>query len=373
MRSATHLRQLLCSVCCVALLAVGGAGCSGIDAEEPRRPSPDAPDASDSAGAPESPGTPSTPVKPAPAPSVEERLERRYQQVVRKVLPSVVQITTGEDLGSGIIYDKQGHIVTNAHVVGGSEEFEVELATGGQPLKAKLVAGYQEQDLAVIKLTDPPKRLRPAVFGDSAKVEVGQVVLAMGNPLGLSSSVTQGIVSAVGRSVTEGDGQATIGNMVQTSAAINPGNSGGALVNLSGQVIGIPTLAARDPQMGGGAAPGIGFAIPVATVRDLAAQMIRHGEVVDPQQATLGVSVRTVLGEEFKPAGASVVRVAENGPADSAGIRAGDLLVQVDDEPVTDVVTLAEALAAHQPGDKVTVHFVRADKRQRAAVTLGES
>ena len=370
MRSATHLRQLLCSVCCVALLAVVGTSCSGIDAEEPRHPSPDAPD---SPGTSTSAGTPSTPVKPTPAPSVEEPLERRYQQVVRKVLPSVVQITSGEDLGSGVIYDKRGHIVTNAHVVGGSEEFEVALATGGQPLKAKLVAGYQEQDLAVIKLTDPPKRLRPAVFGDSTKVEVGQVVLAMGNPLGLSSSVTQGIVSAVGRSVTEGDGQATIGNMVQTSAAINPGNSGGALVNLSGQVVGIPTLAARDPQMGGGAAPGIGFAIPVATVRDLAAQMIEHGEVVDPKQATLGVSVRTVLGEEFKPAGASVVRVAKNGPADSAGMRPGDLVVQVDDEPVTDVVTLAEALAAHQPGDKVTVRFVRADNQQRVAVTLGES
>ncbi|MCK1796285.1 trypsin-like peptidase domain-containing protein [Streptomyces sp. XM4193] len=359
MRHMSGIRRSVCFLCCAVLIAAGGSACTGIDGDPGQRDG--------------SSGTPSTSVEPAPEPSVDEALEDRYQQVVRDVLPSVVQITTGEELGSGIVHDREGHIVTNAHVVGRSEKFEVELATGGQPLKAKLVAGHPEEDLAVIKLTDPPKRLRPAVFADSSKVEVGQIVLAMGTPLGLSSSVTQGIVSAVGRAVTEGEDQATLGNMVQTSAAINPGNSGGALVNLSGQVVGIPTLAARDPQLGGGAAPGIGFAIPAVTVRHLAAQMIEHGKVVDPRKASMGVAVRTILGEDFQPAGASVVRVAKNGPAGRAGIRPGDLIVQVDEEPVADTVSLAEVLATRQPDDRVRVTFVRADERERVNVRLGES
>ena len=309
----------------------------------------------------------------APAPSVVSELQRQYQAVVDRVLPSVVQITTEEGLGSGVVYDDKGHIVTNAHVVGEAKRFRVTLATGGGAHAARLVASYPEQDLAVIRLTDPPDDLRPAVFGDSSKVDVGQIVLAMGNPLGLASSVTQGIVSAVGRSVSEGRGRATIGNMVQTSAAINPGNSGGALVNLSGQVIGIPTLAAQDPGLSDSPAPGIGFAIPAATAQRLANQMIEHGRVVDPDRAALGVTVRTVLGGNFRPAGAAVVDTAEDGPAHRAGIRPGDVLVGLGETEVTDVVSLSEALAGHQPGDRVTVRFERDGELRRTSVTLGES
>lgn len=309
----------------------------------------------------------------APAPSVVSELQRQYQEVVDRVLPSVVQITTGEGLGSGVVYDDAGHIVTNAHVVGDARKFRVALATGGGSAAARLVASYPAQDLAVIRLVDPPEDLRPAVFGDSSKVDVGQIVLAMGNPLGLASSVTQGIVSAVGRSVSEGRGQATIGNMVQTSAAINPGNSGGALVNLSGQVIGIPTLAARDPGLGDSPAPGIGFAIPAATAQRLANQMIEHGRVVDPDRAALGVTVRTVLGGSFRPAGAAVVDVVDDGPARQAGIRPGDVIVRLGGARVTDVVSLSEALAGHQPGDRVRVRYERDGERHTVRVTLGES
>ncbi|MFG2733507.1 S1C family serine protease [Streptomyces harbinensis] len=313
----------------------------------------------------------------APAADIAPRadagaLEDAYQQVVSDVLPSVVQITTADGLGSGIIYDNDGHIVTNAHVVGEQKTFEVLLADQQQPLPATVVATYPPQDLAVVVLDTPPDRLRPASFGDSGRVEVGQIVLAMGAPLGLSSSVTQGIVSAVGRSVSEGEGGTTLGDMVQTSAAINPGNSGGALVNLQGEVIGIPTLAARDPQLGGGQAPGIGFAIPARTVTDLADQMIENGEVTRSGRAALGVSVRTILGDGFQPIGAAVVDLTENGPAAKAGLRAGDVVVWLGDEPVTDVGSLSEALAGLQPGDKVKVGYLRNGDRHDTEVTLGE-
>ncbi|WP_461036212.1 S1C family serine protease [Streptomyces mayteni] len=300
-------------------------------------------------------------------------LQATYQDVVHDVLPSVVQITAGDGLGSGIVYDGSGHIVTNAHVVGDGRDFEVLLATSQTAQPARLVASYPPQDLAVIKLTDPPDGMRAADFADSSRVEVGQIVLAMGNPLGLASSVTQGIVSAVGRSVSEGEGQATLGNMVQTSAAINPGNSGGALVDLSGTVIGIPTLAARDPGLGGGQAPGIGFAIPSSTVTFLADQMIDHGRVEDSGRAALGVSARTVLGDGFEPAGAALVDVTEEGPAAKAGLRPGDVLVKLGTEPITDVVTLSEALATHRPDDTVEVRYLRDGERRSADVTLGEA
>ncbi|MBL1066711.1 S1C family serine protease [Streptomyces sp. 7-21] len=324
-------------------------------------------------GAPSSPGAAEASAATAPAPTVTTELQEAYQRVVTDVLPSVVQITAGDRLGSGVVYDEEGHIVTNAHVVGDAKRFEVAMATGGDALPARLVASYPEQDLAVIRLTDLPDRLRPAVFGDSAEVEVGQIVMAMGNPLGLSSSVTQGIVSAVGRSVSEGEGRAALGNMVQTSADINPGNSGGALVNLSGQVIGIPTLAARDPELGGGQAPGIGFAIPASTVTSLAEQMIEHGRVIDSGRAELGVTVRTVLGDGFEPAGAAVVEVTEDGPAERAGLRPGDVITALGQEPVTDVVSLSEALASLRPGRETEIRYERDGTEHTSRVTLGEA
>lgn len=312
----------------------------------------------------------------ASAPTSSDQLQNEYQSVVKNVLPSVVQITTDSDLGSGIVYDDQGHIVTNAHVVGDAKKFTVTLVTGGNPLEAVLVSSYPAEDLAVIKLSSPPKDLKPAGFADSAKVEVGQIVLAMGNPLGLSGSVTQGIVSAVGRTVSEGgDGGggtgATIANMVQTSAAINPGNSGGALVNLDNKVIGIPTLAATDPQMGAGAAPGIGFAIPASTVTNIADQIIKDGKVTDSGRAALGITARTVVGDDGQPSGVAVVSVSGGGAAAKAGLKAGDVITRIGTTPVTTLQSLTEALAAHKPGDKVQVTFERNGNTQTAEVTLG--
>ena len=198
-------------------------------------------------------------------------LQQELVGVVRAVSPSVVQIRTSQDLGSGVVFDARGDVVTNAHVVGNATRLVVTLASGDSH-PATAIARDPANDLAVIRIAGA--RPRPATFADSSQVEVGDIVLALGNPLGLRSSVTEGIVSAVGRSVPEGDG-VTLSSVIQTSAAINPGNSGGALVDLSGRVIGIPTLAALDPQMGASEAPGIGFAIDSNTVRRVAGALAR--------------------------------------------------------------------------------------------------
>jgi len=193
-------------------------------------------------------------------------LQQQLVSVVKAVSPSVVQIETQQDLGSGVVFDAGGDVVTNAHVVGNATRFVVTLASG-ESHPATAIGRDVANDLAVIRIAGA--RPRPATFADSSQVRVGDITLALGNPLGLRSSVTEGIVSAVGRSVPEGNG-ATLSSAIQTSAAINPGNSGGALVDLSGRVIGIPTLAALDPRMGASEAPGIGFAIESNTVRRVA-------------------------------------------------------------------------------------------------------
>lgn len=310
------------------------------------------------------------------APLAANDLQDDYQAVIKNVLPSVVQIEASESLGSGVVYDDKGHIVTNAHVVGEETSFQVTAATGGQPVAARLVAAYPEQDLAVIRLESVPGGLKPAEFGDSTEVRMGQIVLAMGSPLGLSGSVTQGIVSATGRTVSEGrtggGTGATIGNMVQTSAAINPGNSGGALVDLDSRVIGIPTLAASDPQMGGGAAPGIGFAIPSSMVRTVADQIIEDGKVTDSGRAALDITGRTLLDDAYEPTGVAVVEVEAGGAAADAGLRAGDVITRLADDDITTITSLAESLADRKPGDEVDVTYVRGTATREAEVTLGE-
>jgi putative serine protease PepD len=211
-------------------------------------------------------------ISSGPVASADEAssLQQRFVSIVKAVSPAVVQVRTALALGSGIVFDARGDVVTNAHVVGNATHFLITLASGDSH-PATLVGRDTETGLAVIRITGA--RPRPAVFANSAQVQVGDLTLAIGNPLGLRSSVTEGIVSAVGRSVPETD-NVTLSSVIQTSAAINPGNSGGALVNLSGQVIGIPTLSAVDPEMGA-EAPGIGFAIASNTVRQVADTLVR--------------------------------------------------------------------------------------------------
>ncbi|WP_422724091.1 S1C family serine protease [Kitasatospora purpeofusca] len=359
-------RRLLAPTAVAVLTALAVAGCSSGSSSSSSSSSASSSGATASAGASGS---------TAAQPGGGNQLQSDYQQVIKDVLPSVVQITTASGLGSGIVYDDKGDIVTNAHVVGTATSFTVTLAGSTKPLDATLVGSYPDSDLAVIRLSSPPGGIRPAVFGDSNKVELGQITLAMGSPLGLSSSVTQGIVSATGRTVTEprteGSPGAVIGNMVQTSAAINPGNSGGALVNLDSQVIGINTLAATEPEANGAAAPGIGFAIPASTVTSIAGQLIKDGKVTNSGRAALGITARTYFDQNYRPAGAVVVAVADGGPAASAGLQPGDVITRIGDTPVDSLNSLTTALASLAPGSKVTVTYSRDGRSTTAEVTLG--
>lgn len=321
-----------------------------------------------------------SPSAPAAPPAEAVALEQAYTAVIPHVLPSVVQITTDRELGSGVVFDDRGHIVTNAHVVGDATRFRVRLAGNPTPAPATLVGAYPPDDLAVIRLDSAPPQLRPARFGNSGALQVGDIVLAMGNPLGLTGTVTDGIVSATGRTVSEPAGAgrpgATLPDVVQTSAAINPGNSGGALVNLSGQVVGIPTLAALSPTKGGdaaGAAPGLGFAIPSNIVTDIAGQLVAHGRVLNSHRAALGVGVVTVVDGTGAPGGAGVAEVTPGGPAAAAGIRAGEVITAINGAPVRTSQQLTSELARLEPGRQVPVELIDPGGAKRTvSVTLGQ-
>jgi S1-C subfamily serine protease len=302
-------------------------------------------------------------------------LQAEYVHTIKSVLPSVVLIRTSKDLGSGVVFDSKGDIVTNDHVVGSAKSFTVTPSGSATALKATLVGAYPPDDLAVIRVSKPDA-LKPARFADSKKAQVGDIVLAVGNPLGLASSVTNGIISAVGRTVSEPQGGdspgATLPDTIQTSAAINPGNSGGALVNLDGQVVGIPTLAATDAQLGGGAAPGIGFAISSNIVKDVAGQLVAHGKVVNSHRAALGVRVVTVAGPNGQSAGVGILSVQPGSGAAKAGLKAGEVITAVNGTPTPSEQDLEAVLANLSPGKTVGVKVTRPDGTNRTVkVTLG--
>ncbi len=301
-------------------------------------------------------------------------LQQAFVTVAAKVRPEVVQVTSTSqgttDLGSGVIYDSGGDIVTNAHVVGMAKSFQITFSDG-QTSNATLVGVYTGGDLAVIKVSGG-KSLRPATFGDSKALQIGDITLAIGNPLEFSSSVTEGIVSFNGRPVSESNTGPTLASTVQTSAAINPGNSGGALVDLNGDVIGIPTLAATDQQQGGTAA-GIGFAIPSDTVKQIVPQLISSGKVTNSGRAELGITAGPVPGNPGQAKGVVVISVVSGGPADKAGIKGGDLITAINGKPTSSPADLTETLSTLMPGQsaKVTLQSQGGGSRT-VTVTLGQ-
>jgi S1-C subfamily serine protease len=302
------------------------------------------------------------------------------EAVVAKVRPAVVQInvvtTRGQGLGSGVIIDQRGYIVTNQHVVDGAQRMEVMLYDGTK-LPAQLVGTDSADDLAVVKVTPPKTGLTVATLGDSSKLRVGQEVLAIGNPLGITQTVTNGIISALGRTVSEGQHGATIPDAIQTDAPINPGNSGGALVDLQGNVVGIPTLSAIDPQFKT-PANGVGFAIPSNRVQFIVPQLIETGKVTHTGRAALGVTVTSVdaqLSAQDNLAvdhGALIVSVAPNGAAAQAGLQSGDVIVQIGDRVVDDVPSLGDALISKNPGERVPVQVYRGSQHLTVNVTVSE-
>ncbi len=293
----------------------------------------------------------------------QSSLEQSYVHVIARVAPEVVQISTPQGLGSGVAFDKDGDVVTNAHVVAGGGPLQV-TDSRGRRYSATVVGVFTPDDLAVVRAR--AASLSPALFADSSTLKVGEIVLAIGNPLGLRSSVTNGIISALGRTVSEPNG-AVLPNVIQTSAPINPGNSGGALVDLQGKVVGIPTLAATDPQLGGAAA-GIGFAIPSSLVTDIAGQLVKYGHVVNSHRAYLGVQLATGLSS-----GAVVATVQSGGPAAKTGIVAGDVIESINGQQANSPSDVTGVLAALKPGQTVPVQITKSDGSQSTVnVTLGE-
>ncbi len=307
-------------------------------------------------------------------PSTGTNTEAIREAVIAKVQPAVVQINVktaqGSGLGSGVVIDRRGYIITNNHVVQGAQGEEVVLF-GGQTLSARTIGTDSPDDLAIVQITPPQAGLTVAPLGDSSQLRVGQDVLAIGNPLGITQTVTNGIVSALNRAV------GTIPDAVQTDAPINPGNSGGALVDLQGDLIGVPTSTAIDPQFKT-PANGVGFAVPSNRVKFIAPQLIQSGRVTNSGRATLGVSavdVDAALAAQYKlsvDSGVFLANVTAGGPAARAGLKTGDVIVKMDGKVVNDVASLSDTLFTKKPGDVVSVQRYRGNQSQIVQVTLSE-
>jgi putative serine protease PepD len=286
--------------------------------------------------------------------------------VAAKVQPSVVSIRAGQGEGSGVILSADGAILTNNHVVADAEGETLEVSfSSGKVAQATVVGTDPAGDLAVIKAKDV-SGLTPATFGDSNLLRIGDTVLALGSPLGLEGSVTEGIVSALHRTIAAGgqsnSGRTSIGDVIQTDAAINPGNSGGALVNLNGEVIGINTAIATSGEGSGNI--GVGFAIPSSKAKAAADQLLKGDKVSHPY-----IGVRLADGS----GGALISDVVEGGPAEKAGLRKGDLVVQAGSYKVTNSNTFIAAVQTTKPGDQLALRVMRNESEEHLTVTVGES
>jgi putative serine protease PepD len=317
-------------------------------------------------------------------------------EIYRRDAPGVVEITvttqssgggffgqsgSSQAQGSGFVYDTQGDIVTDQHVVAGATSIAVKFSNGAL-YKATLVGSDASSDLAVIKVSAPSSLLHPLTLADSSTVQVGDGVVAIGSPFGLQGTITAGIVSALHRDITAPN-NFTITDTIQTDAAINHGNSGGVLLNTGGDVVGV--TAQIDSESGGN--DGVGFAIPSNTVRSIVSQLLGGGAV---QRAYLGVHIQTIPSDAAAalkvPAGVEITSVVSGSPAAKAGLKGstgsqvvngqpyatgGDVVTQVDGHSVTSADTLQTEIAGRKPGTKVTLTVVRAGATKTVSVTLG--
>jgi putative serine protease PepD len=310
-----------------------------------------------------------------------------WGDVAAAVEPSVVSVQVagqaGSGEGSGIVLDTAGRVLTNNHVVAdaaGGGTIQVVLSDG-RTYPATVVGTDPSTDLAVIKITGAPSGLTPATLGDSSAVKVGDPVMAVGNPLGLSDTVTTGIVSAVDRPVTTsaaqsraagGGGEQVVTNAIQTDAAVNPGNSGGALVDSRGRVIGVTSSIASLGASSGGQAGsiGLGFAIPANVAKDVADQLIKGGVA---KHAFLGVSLSegTVTVDGARRKAAVLESVTADGPAAKAGLKNGDAVIGIDGEPISGADSLVAQIRERKPGTSVELSVVRDGTSSKVSVTLG--
>jgi putative serine protease PepD len=299
--------------------------------------------------------------------------------VADQVVPSVVTISASggghSGTGSGEVIRPDGYILTNNHVIsvaahGGTVEV---LFSDGQAAPATITGRDPQTDLAVIKV-QVSRQLSVIALGSSASVKVGEAVVAVGAPLGLSGTVTSGIVSALDRTVevpAENDTSALLVSAIQTDAAINPGNSGGALVNCASQLIGVPSAGATVPGLGGGSI-GLGFAIPVDLAKTVADEIIATGTVTHSYFGLATVSIPPAAAAQAGlPEGLYVQAVVSGGPAAQAGLRRGDVITSIDGEPATSNVQLQELTLTKKPGDTVTLGYSRDGTSATATVTLG--
>ena len=292
----------------------------------------------------------------------------------------------GVATGSGFVIDGEGHILTNNHVIEGAEKVEVKLGDSEKEYEAEVVGTDPGTDIALLQVEAPAKELHPLTLGHSSEVEVGDPVVAIGNPFGLDRTVTSGIVSALQRQIQAPNGF-SINHVIQTDAAINPGNSGGPLIDSGGAVIGINSQIATGG--GGDGNVGIGFAIPIDTIRAEINQLETNGEV---EHAFLGISGGTVTPELAKALnlpveqGVIVQQVVKNGPADKAGLEAGDtsatingqevrlggdIITEANGKPVKSMEELVEVIQDSEPGDKLELKILRGGDEKTADVTLG--
>lgn len=275
--------------------------------------------------------------------------------------------------GTGFVWNRQGHIVTNYHVIYGADSITVTLADRTET-KAKVIGVDPDHDIAVLQIQAPESALQPVTIGNSQALRVGQKVLAIGNPFGLDHSLTTGVVSALGRTIKSMSNR-TIEGVIQTDAAINPGNSGGPLLDSAGRLIGVNTQIVSPS----GAFAGIGFAVPVDTVNRIVPELIKHGKLIRPG---LGISlVPDAMARRWGVKGVIIGKVSRGSAAERVGLRGaretmggrvelGDILVAVDGKPVETVEELMDAMEKHKVGDQVTIEYARGNRRLQATVTL---
>jgi putative serine protease PepD len=318
------------------------------------------------AGSDEQRGAPASSAPASPSSGQSGASSTVAGAVYNKVNRSVVQIANGQGAGSGFVVDQSGLILTNNHVVEGAESVVVIFSDGARR-QGQVLGTDSGNDLAVVKV-DLPANVTPVALGDSDKVQVGETAIAIGSPFGLDQTVTQGIISAVHRDWSPGDGSVRR-NLIQTDTPINPGNSGGPLLNATGEVIGINTMI-ESPVRG---SVGVGFSVPINTAKQLLPRLA-SGEQIEP--AWLGISGQSIDADVAQQEGLAaqsgvlVREVVPGAPAEQAGLEAGDVIAAVDGRSVASMGELVGAIAGHTPGDTIELTIDRGGRSQDVSVTL---